>query len=269
MPDEPIVEGTVDQIAQPAQNDWRSSLSPEYRELPSVAKFKSPDDIVKSYVNLEKLVGGEKIPVPKDDADEAAWTTVFNRLGRPESPDKYQVELKLAEGLSVPDEALNGFKQAAFKAGLSNKQIQSIMGYWADIENAAYMQRLEAEKTQSAESETTLRRKLGANYEAAKKNVEAFVNLHYPEGKRKAVVDRLMRDPEEFEALYNASKNFSEDSLGASKPIGFSPAEAEKEYNKILHDFKGPYYDSLNPEHEATKKRMVDLLGMMEAAKSQ
>jgi len=242
---------------------WTSSLSEEYRSLPSISKFKTADDLAKSYVNLEKLVGTEKLPIPKDEKDEAGWATVYNRLGRPESADKYQVELKLAEGLSVPDEAMNGFKQAAFKAGLSNRQIQAIMGYWADIENAAYNQRLEADKNSVIESETSMRRKFGPSFESAKKNVEAFVKLHYPNSKVDSVMGRLLRDPEEFEAVFNASKNFSEDALKVGKPAAFSLEEARAEANRMMMDANGPFRSSIHPEHDAAVKKYNDLMALI------
>lgn len=75
--------------------------------------------------------------------------------------------------------------------------------------------------------------------------------------------------PEEFEAFFNASKYLSEDVLKVGKPMGMSPAEAElqkianAEYVRILSNVKGALYDPMHPEHELTKKKMMDLLVMM------
>lgn len=249
---------------------WTSTLSEEFRGLPSISKFKSADDLAKSYVNLEKLVGLEKIALPKDEKDEAGWSTVYSRLGRPESADKYDLKLNLAEGLKVPDEAINGLKQAGFKSGFSNKQLQSIVDHWVEIENQAYLQRVEASKQAELNTETGLRKKLGANYEASKKNVEAFIRNFAPQEEQEGFLDAIKRDSALFETLYNASKNMGEDVLkGGSKPAGFTPEEAELEYKRLTGDMKSPYWNPNHPEHEIAKKRAFDLLMFMNAGERQ
>lgn len=246
---------------------WTSRLPEDIRSLPSISKFKDETELAKSYVNLEKLVSRDKIPMPKDENDQAGWETVFSRLGRPESSDKYDLKIKLNEGLSIQDQHLNGLKAQAHKLGLSSRQLQGMIDYWTELENGAYSQRQNEYKESEAKAETTLRRSLGANFESARKNVEAFVKSTFPKEAQGRVLERVKRDPEEFEAFFNASKYLSEDVLKVGKPMGMSPAEAELEYKRILSDVKGAFYDPMHPEHELTKKKMMDLLVMMGADK--
>ena len=39
------------------------------------------------------MVGGDKIPVPNKFATEDDWKAVYEKLGRPETPDGYKYEL--------------------------------------------------------------------------------------------------------------------------------------------------------------------------------
>lgn len=63
--------------------------SPELSEFVGKKGWKDPASAVNSYRELEKMIGGEKIPVPKDANDRAAWDVVWKRLGRPDSADGY------------------------------------------------------------------------------------------------------------------------------------------------------------------------------------
>lgn len=260
------VEAPVEQVEAPQAPSWNGSLSDEYKSLPTFEKFKSADDLAKSYVNLEKMVGKDKIVMPKDEKDVDGWNTVYSRLGRPEAPDKYEVKLDLPEGLSVPDEAINSFKSVAHQYGLSNKQLQGIMGHWSELEKNAYIQSVERKAEVIQSTETGLRKELGANYDVAKTNVEAFINNFAPDEVKQDYLDGIKSNKDMFKTFYNASKKMGEDSLGGSKKqLGMSPEEAQQEYNAILYDVKGAYYNNAHPEHESTKQKMMKLLEYIQA----
>lgn len=253
----------------PDQDTWISTLSEEYRELPTFTKFKSANDLAKSYMNLEKMLGGDKLSIPKDPNDEAAWAPVYSRLGRPESADKYDVKINLPEQLNVPKETFDALKTRAYSLGMSTKQLQGIVDHWSEIEGTAYAQRIEANKKAELDTETGLRRKLGANYEVAKTNVLALVKNFAPAEARESILEELRVNPTMFEFYHNLSKSFSEDTLkGSRTEIGMTPEEAEAEYKKMLADFSGPLHKELHPEHDIAVKRVEQLLKYIDAGKS-
>ena len=82
--------------------------SPELSEFVGKKGWKDASSLVNSYRELEKMIGGEKIPVPKDANDKAAWDVVLKRLGRPDAADGYGISkregadpefAKFAEGM--------------------------------------------------------------------------------------------------------------------------------------------------------------------------
>ncbi len=77
--------------------------------IPELAKFKSTEDLAKSYINLEKSFSKK---VTEIDAETLG--TVYNKLGRPETADKYELP---TEG--IPEAEVTKFKERAFKAGLT------------------------------------------------------------------------------------------------------------------------------------------------------
>ena len=79
--------------------DWRHQLPKELQEDVTLRKFTSISALASSYLNAQKLIGSDKIPVPGKHATEDDWKNVFQKLGLPETPDKYEVKFK--DGISA------------------------------------------------------------------------------------------------------------------------------------------------------------------------
>ena len=72
------VKETVLTEEQPKVN-FKDSIPEEYKEEKSLENINSMDDLVKSYLHAQKLVGANKIPVPNKHATEEDWNEVFKR----------------------------------------------------------------------------------------------------------------------------------------------------------------------------------------------
>ncbi len=132
----------VNGSAPPADsNNQLSGLSEGTRKLIETKGYKSPEDIAKAYINMEQKFGSMLAP-PAPDAPAEEWAKVYSKLGRPESPDKY--EFKRPEGLpadiTYSDELAKAAKPWMHEAGLNPKQAQSVhdkfVGYVAQQEQA-------------------------------------------------------------------------------------------------------------------------------------
>ena len=125
--------------AQPAAGDtagksWLESIPEEIRKDPSLQMFKDPGSLAKSWVNAQKMIGADKVVIPGKDATEQDWAAFYNKIGRPESPDKY--EIKVPEGIKVDDNALKGFREIAHASGMTAKQVQAIIEWDAQQKSA-------------------------------------------------------------------------------------------------------------------------------------
>ena len=66
---------------------WLESVQDmELREFIQNKGWNDPGEMAQGYRNLEKLVGGEKVPLPKGDTDNEGWERVYKALGRPAKP---------------------------------------------------------------------------------------------------------------------------------------------------------------------------------------
>ncbi len=95
------VQARVDPASEPAANapDWIKDWAPEDIGIVEKKAWKSPQDLFKSYRELEKTLGQDKVVLPKDGADAKEWDAVYNKLGRPDTPDKYTAPQGADEGM--------------------------------------------------------------------------------------------------------------------------------------------------------------------------
>src|SRR6478752_2033034 len=118
----PAAQGDAPPPADPAPpaagEPWFKAVAdPELKGWLENKNYESPEAMAAAHRGLEKLLGSEKVPLPKDDADTEGWERVYKAIGRPDAPEGYGLE-KLEGG----DE---GFaKQMAgllFEAGVGQK----------------------------------------------------------------------------------------------------------------------------------------------------
>lgn len=100
-------------------DDFLKGFDPQTQEFVTKKGWKSPIDMVGSYQSLEKLLGGEKVPVPKGPEDKAAFDLMYKALGRPESADGYALDKR--EGIDpqfakAASEAFHGLGLSAQQA---------------------------------------------------------------------------------------------------------------------------------------------------------
>jgi hypothetical protein len=157
---------TTTPAATTGEFTWTSAgLDPDTLGYVQNKGWKAPTDLVGSYKNLEKLVGGgldSVVKLPKADAAPEEWAPVYDRLGRPKSPDEY--------GLPVPEGDAGEFAKTAstwfHEAGLNGRQARVVAEKW-NAHVAAEMKR-EADATAAAHAEqvAALKTEWGANMQA-------------------------------------------------------------------------------------------------------
>lgn len=120
----------------PQDWDWGKHAKDDDLGWLQAKGYKAPADLVKAARSLESMVGLEKLPIPKDPNDTAAWDKVYNRLGRPEKAADYKLDL--------PENADKTFVERMTNTlhanGVSQKAAQAIvkeyMGYGSEQQQA-------------------------------------------------------------------------------------------------------------------------------------
>lgn len=243
--------------------DWRSALPEDIRDNPSFAKFNDVTSLASSYVNLQSHLGRDKIAKPVTDSD---WDDVYEFLGRPESADKYEIELP--KGLpdeiasQFNDEKLSLFKQEAHKLGLNAEQVKRLVAWQAgnmSKQHEAYKGIIDQSMEQG---ESALRQEWGRAYDQnlgfARK---AFVEYGGDALAAKMESSGLGNDPDVLKAFANIAKTTMADKDLAGPSSGtrmaLTPEEARSEASTIMSH--PAYTDKRHPEHNSMVKKVQGL----------
>lgn len=241
---------------------WSASFDEDTRAYVSNKGWKEPTDMLNSYRNLERFAGGAKdlVELPGADADPTALDAFYNRLGRPEDPDKY--------GLEVPQggdpELVNWFKATAHKNGLTAKQAQSLFTEWNGMAGGL-QEKLQAQQAQeSTQAITTLKNEWGQQYDSMiGMGRRAVAALGYDAGKLSAIEDKLGTS-EMLKLFATIGSKMGEDQFidgGRDGGAGFgTSAEAARQQIgelKMDKEFMGQYLSG-HKDAVAKMKRLME-----------
>ena len=193
--------------------DWKSGLPEELRG--SVEKFKTVEDMAKSYLNMEKLVGKKTIGMPDENSSEEEWSKLYDRLGRPVAADKYEV--KRAEGLPpelIDEEGMKSFLGAAYKAGLNQKQVSALVSEFDRQLLEGAKRSAAAEESRKGEAVSELRKLWGSDLQEKVERAQQTLNILDPQ----ETIDRekLRNNVQVIQLL----SSFSDKVLGDTLPKG-------------------------------------------------
>lgn len=180
--------GAAPGAAPPASNaPWYGEIPAdrpqEFRDWVSNKGFKDPLSALESYHNAEKLLGApadQVIRLPKPD-DAQGWEGVWNRLGRPEKPEQYELPVPTgADG--KPSEADAKFSQFAaqlfHKAGVPKSMAQAIAKEFNDYSAQQRQEWQTAIETQANQALDALKGEWGQefdkNAEVARRGLNAY-----------------------------------------------------------------------------------------------
>ncbi len=248
----------------------------------AVGKFSSPEDLARSYQNLQAITGSS-IRIPSQDASAEARQEFLNKLskaapelmvkpnmegenvhevmrslGMPEKPDEY-VSPEI-EGIEIREEDTQHFRDLAHQAGLTNAQYQSMIGNMT--RNAAL--RDAKVNDDFATANANLRNEwgdaYGDRYRAAadianKTGAPAGVLAAFKEGTVGTEVISWMYDLHKAFGTEGSELTLQEG--GAN--INQGPAEAKAKLEEIMNNKEHAYWKAGHPDHQDAMKRVVDL----------
>lgn len=250
------------------QSSWYDTLDPDLKEHPSITKFKDPGSLAKSYVELQKLIGKEKIVVPTEKSTKEEWDAFYSKVGRPESATDYAVpELELPEEIKMRGEHLEAFRAKAHELGISKKAFAELYGFEAGLRQQAYNQQLENVAKMKSESETSLRGEWGAAYEKKVDSAQKLIHNFFGGKELNPAFKVLANDKGFIKAMVEIAEKVGEDNIAGSPRLTLTPKEATSQMNAMLGDFKHPYHNNLHPEHNAAVERFIELARMAESGR--
>ena len=255
---------------QPTQSTWKESISETYRNDPSIEKFTEIDALAKSYINATKMIGQDKIVIPNKNSTEEVWEEAYTKLGRPETPDQYNLKVQ-SDVVKMDDNAIKSFAEQSHKLGLNSKQAEGILNFYKDnMEGIAQQSKIDTETAQ-AQSEQVLRQEWGREFDAKVKQAGAIAKANInPEVLDMTLSNgtRLGDHPEIIKGFAKIASMMSEDKIVTTESENVnSNADIETEISSITNDINGPYWNKSHPDHDKVVQQVYTLREMLNDGK--
>ena len=265
------VEATIASTTQPqptVNKTWKEAISEEFRSDPNIEKFTEIDALAKSYINATKMIGQDKVAVPNKNSTEDQWNEFYDKLGRPESADKYSLNVK-SDIVPMEETSIKQFAENAHKLGLNQKQAEGILDFYkTNMEGMAQQSKVDTETAQ-AQSAQELRQEWGREFDTnikkagalAKANMNAEVlDMELKNGMR------LGDHPEIIKGFAKIAGMMSEDNMVTTESEQVSSnKDIESEISSIMNNREGPYWNKQHPDHDKTVQQVYTLREMLNA----
>lgn len=219
-----------------ARADWTAELG-DHAALVASKGWKSPADVVKSYAHLERLVGADRIAVPKAGDDEG-FRAAMRKLGAPEEAKGYQ--LALPKG--IPDgwyrqDAAESFRALAHKAALTPAQARVLHDGWVGTLMDAEQRQAVATHQAQARLEQDLRAQWSGAYDQ-KLELARRAARHFGDATELDALEGAIGSPALLRLFARIGEHFGEDTLvgqGGGR-FAVSAGEAREEIATLKHD---------------------------------
>jgi len=257
---EPVV------AAQPKENtaDFKSLIPEGFKDEKSLENFNSMEDLVKSYLHAQKLVGADKIPVPNKYATDEDWKEVFSRLGAPKTPEDYKYSFKDGE---VDPNQLKTFNETAHKLGLLPKQAEALVKYYNDL-GKGQSEQLEAQAIEAQQkTEADLKKEFGTQFnkrlDQAKRLAVGTLGEEFLNNTFLKDGSRLGDNAQVIKAFSSLADKLSEDEIVQGEGHDYQTVkDIEKQISELTQEGSA-YWQNQHPNHNKAVQEVLKLREML------
>lgn len=260
---------------------WKSTVNTDLRNSPLLQKFEdTPEGLNKaleSHLNLEKLLGHEKVPIPKDVNDVEGWNRFSKAMGIPDKAEGYGLpDAKLPESMKGMTIDKNKFAEIAHSFKCTPAQAKGLWETYQREHVESYNRAVEAHQKKITETVNTLKGQWGDAYQANVELGQMVINKFSDDQETNDYITSVLtQDPKGIKFLAKIGDQFAENKIGEfqTKRFSLAPEEAQLEIDKMVNDLEGPYMNTKNKfsarEHQAAIDRVNSLRISINKAKSQ
>lgn len=147
-------------------------LSDEYRNHKALRGMGSLDDVAKSLIETQKMLGESRLKLPGEGASEEEMGKFYDALGRPPKAEDYELKVPedLPDGIEIPDAEVQMFKDAFHAIGLTQAQAQQAF----ELRNTGAIEAFQNVQAQRAEAFKQGNAELDAKWKAEGHNPDTI-----------------------------------------------------------------------------------------------
>jgi len=253
-----VVQNTDATASTNQEVNFKDLIPQSYREEKSLQNFNNMEDLLKSYLHAQKLVGADKIPVPNKHATDEDWKEVFKRLGAPEKPEDYKYNIDQLDQTQVAE-----FNKTAHQLGLLPKQAEGLIKFYNELSSNQASSLEQRAADAQLKTETDLKKEFGPQYskrlDQAKRLAVGTLGEEFLENTILQDGSRLGDNINIIKAFSNLADKLSEDEIIKGDTSGYMTAkEIEKEINELTQEGSA-YWSKTHPNHAKAVQEVLKL----------
>lgn len=256
---------------------WKNQLPADFANAPTMQKFEDTKEgfgkAVQSHLLLEKLLGHEKVPVPKGPDDSAAWDIFSKAMRIPEKADGYGLpDVEIPESMKGLSFDKKQFAELALKNKLTPEAAKGLWESYTTTSKQAYANAMKAHEDKMTGLMNQLRGEWGDAYQSKVKLGEMVINKFSDNQEMNdEITATLVKSANGIKFLAKIGEQFSENKIGDFKyqRHALTPEEAQGEMDSIRRDSNHPYNNErANPaERDRAIEHMNALMGVVARAR--
>jgi len=254
-----------------SRSEFLQQLPEEIRDHPSLQSINDVGNLGLSYVNAQRLIGADKIPLPKNPTEDDL-SNIYSKLGRPDEPSGYAIQ---ADGQILTEGDVNTYTDIAHKLGLSKAQANGILDYYrSSIQQTTEAMSKDSEQ-QRQQIEQSLKAEWGADYDAKVTQANRAVSDIAGEDLLQMVLEdgtKVGNHPafiKAFASFADFKNSVTKEDTISENSVNYrmSPADAKAKIDTIMNDRSHAYWDRKNPvARDKAVKEVQDLYEMLNGA---
>lgn len=229
----------------PVAPAWLEGVPADLAAFAGEQKLSTVADAISGYRGMVRLKGvpeSRLVRLPEKDDDADGWSQVYQRMGRPEKPDGYEIpDVVIGEG---DYNLANDFRTWSHEAGLSKRQAGALAGAYQKKLTEFAAAREEAFAQRSTQEEADLKREWGAEFEgnvrasAVARQTLASHGVEISDADLDGIERSIgLRKVMQLFALVGRSmgehRSVNAGDQGREQPFGLTPAAADAKANEL------------------------------------
>ena len=240
-------EATTATVTTPS--GWKSTLSTDLRNSPLLQKFEdTPEGLNKaleSHANLEKLLGHEKVPIPKDVNDVEGWNRFSKAMGIPDKAEGYGLpDPQIPESMKDLTLDKNKFAEVMHAHKVHPSAVKGIWNTYQQLSMEAYKTAMQKHEQQLTETVNRLKGEWGDAYDTNVELGQMTINKFSDDSEMNEwLTANLLKHPYGVKFAAKIGDQFAENKIGEfqMKRFSLAPDQAKEEWQKITRDPQHPY----------------------------
>jgi hypothetical protein len=222
---------------------------------PALGPIQSKEDLLKGYINAQKMIGADKIPVPGKYAEDTEWDGVFKKLGLPEL-DEYNLDAGLLENKDF----FEAFRKEAHEARVLPNQAQKLYNWYNEYSKNALDTMQAGIEQRQIEAEETLKEEWGEEYEANLRSARLALKAIDDTNLNAYLDETGMGDnPVMIRALSKLGSRLVDDKiLGEGSALTSGKEQSQAFVNDVMANANHPARDKAHPLHKQAVRELEE-----------